>query len=344
MTLLYICAQEIYRNSCVFRKFFLSLPTKLKTFNLMRILLLLIAVLIPFQLSAQPAAVKKVINKYDAKYLKRAEGFHYPKSFWDAIKENDPRLKKLDAAYKKEEKDLFETFAAMAYYIENHPEYDFVVNDYDLTVLRIVHDLGIEDIVKKTPVKVIRDHSINASMDAMEQFRINCGCFEKLTYEEILAVCAHEMAHCVCEHVVMSLWKETKKRKVNKMWADIGTGLFIGTVAATSGYAGANGQDVSHFNDIIAHSDILFNGAYNYAEDATIKYRYRYSRDEESEADILAYRFMEALGYGGEHLLSMLKKIKELYGDTPAGKYDDHPSTTFRIQVISALMSGYNSK
>ena len=128
------------------------------------------------------------------------------------------------------------------------------------------------------------------------------------------------------------------------MWADIGAGLAIGAFAATSAYSGSYGQDVSHFNNIIANSDVLFSNAYGYADDATLKYRYRYSRNEESEADIIAYRFMEQLGYGGENVLSMLKKLMEVYGDTPAGKYNDHPSTLFRIRVIWAMMNGYSGK
>ena len=115
-------------------------------------------------------------------------------------------------------------------------------------------------------------------------------------------------------------------------------------MAGASGYGAYNGQDVSHFNNIIANADILYNGAYGYADDATIKYRFRYDRGQESEADIIAYRFMEQMGYGGEHVLSLLKKIKEYYGDTPGGKYDNHPTNLFRIQVISAMMSGYSGK
>ena len=52
----------------------------------------------------------------------------------------------------------------------------------------------------------------------------------------------------------------------------------IGAAAAASGYGAYNGQDVSHFNSIIANSDILFGAAYANADDATIRYKYRYMR------------------------------------------------------------------
>ncbi len=83
---------------------------------------------------------------------------------------------------------------------------------------------------------------------------------------------------------------------------------------------------------------------FNYADRASLRYKYRYSREEESEADIAAFHFMEFMGYGGEHVVSMLRKIANLYGDHPTGDYDDHPSFAFRIQVLTAMLNGYEGK
>ena len=35
---------------------------------------------------------------------------------------------------------------------------------------------------------------------------------------------------------------------------------------------------------------------FNYADRASLRYKYRYSREEESEADIAAFRFIEFMG------------------------------------------------
>lgn len=311
----------------------------------MRILLCFImSCLVITSVPAQTPAVKKVINKFDAKYLRSETDFKSPADFWNTVMANDRRGKDIIEGFKKDDKTLKESLAALEYAVASRGGTDCGIHDFDSVVIRLVHDLGIENINKSNPVMVIDDDNINASMDAAGQMRIFKGCFDKLSYNELLAVCAHETAHFACSHVVSRFWKSAKKEKRNKMWADIGAGIAVGVFAATAGYGAYNGQDVSHFNNIIANADILFYGAYDYANDATMRYTYRYSRDEEHEADIIAYRFMEQLGYGGEHVLSMLKKLKETYGEIPAGKYNNHPSHIFRIQVISALMSGYQGK
>ena len=292
----------------------------------------------------QSSNVKKVINKFDAPYLRKASGFRNPTDFWNNIIANDKNVEKYNDAVKENNKTLYEAYNALVLYDKQTQTYEYTTTEYNDVVNRLVDDLGIGELASKNPVKVIMDGTINASMDYTGQMRIYKGCFMNLTYNELLAVCAHEMAHYSCAHVMTSVWKTAKKQKKNRLWAEIGAGLMIGAAAAASGYGAYNGQDVSHFNSIIANSDILFGAAYANADDATIRYKYRYNRNEESEADIIAYRFMEQMGYGGENVLSLLKKIKKLYGDTPAGKYDDHPTILFRTQVISAMMSGYSGK
>jgi predicted Zn-dependent protease len=293
---------------------------------------------------AQPSDVKKVINKFDAPYLRKASSLRIPTDFWNTIIANDKNVAKYNNAVKKNDKTLNAAYNALVVYDNQTQTYEYITTEYNDIVERLVYDLGIGELTYKKPVKVIMDETINASMDYTGQMRINKGCFIYLTYKELLAVCAHEMAHYACAHVITSVWKVAKKQKTNRAWASLGTALTVGMVAGASMYGGSNGVDVSHLNDFIANSDILLGAAYADADHATLKFKYRYSRGEESEADIIAYRFMERMGYGGENVLSMLRKLKDLYGDTPAGKYDNHPSTLFRIQVISAMMSGVCGK
>lgn len=293
---------------------------------------------------AQPSDVKRVINKFDAPYLRKASSLRIPTDFWNTIIANDKNVAKYNNAVKKNDKTLNAAYNALVVYDNQTQTYEYITTEYNDIVERLVYDLGIGELTYKKPVKVIMDETINASMDYTGQMRINKGCFIYLTYKELLAVCAHEMAHYACAHVITSVWKVAKKQKTNRAWASLGTALTVGMVAGASMYGGSNGVDVSHLNDLIAHSDILLGAAYADADQATVRYKYRYSRNDESEADIIAYRFMEQMGYGGEHVLSLLRKLIDLYGDTPAGKYDDHPSKVFRCQVISAMMSGVHGK
>ena len=302
-----------------------------KTIIMRRIFLVFFLAALSVYSTAQNTEVKKIIRKYDVSYLRSALTRGFPADYWNCIMDNDKRVMQFNEAVDKNDKTLGEACYALECAEKNIPR-DNTVSGNESVLSKLVEDLGIRNLVNKYPIKVIMDDDINASMDYTGQMRINSGCFDKLSYKELLAACAHELAHYTCAHVLSRVWKTAKKQKRNRMWADIGTSLAVGVMAATS------------VNDIIANADILYYSAYNYADDATIKYRYRYSREEETEADIIAYRFMEQMGYGGENVLSLLQKLRSLYGDEPAGKYDDHPSTTFRILVISALINGYEGK
>ena len=277
---------------------------------------------------AQSAKVKQVIKKYDVKRFMSEIHTQSPVLFWQAVHDNNKRVKEISKAMKKGEKTMNET----ALVVKVATDYN---NDHDKTVA------GLDSIA----IRFIDDFSINASMDAFGLMRINYGSVRNFTYRELLAVCAHEVAHYASWHVLSGVWKKAKKQKRNRMWADIGAGLFIGAAAATSAYnASVNGYEDKAMNEMIANADVIMQGSYNYADNATEKYSYRYSRDEESEADIIAFRFLEFIGISGDSMISALKKIREMYGDTPAGKYDDHPSLSFRIEVLEAMLNGYSGK
>lgn len=308
-----------------------------------RLLTITIISFFTIQMSAQSSEVKRMIKKYDASYLRNTSFRYDPTSFWNSIIQNDKNVIAYNKAVKKNNKTLNQAYGALLYSKNQQNGYEYTTTSYNDVVSRLVNDLGIQSLVYNKPVKVIKDGSINASMDFEGQLRINEGCFTRLLYDEVLAVCAHEIAHYVCQHVIMSVWKVAKKQKTNRMWAEIGYSFTVGAMAATSMYAGSNGVDNSTFNNIITNSDIL-NYAYSYADGATTRYHYRYNRNEEAEADIIAYRFMEQTGHGGVNVLSLLRKLLSMYGDTPTGVYDNHPSTLTRISVIEAMIDGYSGK
>ena len=294
----------------------------------------------------QNSEIKMCINKYDVWKAIKDIPKNTPVEFWKAVVDNNNRVKSIMKALDKEDKTLLESMNAIDYFFSNANIKENTTFKYHMEGRKLFRDLGVERVLEKQPVKFIINDDLNANMDAVGQMRIYTGCMDRLSYEELLAVCAHETAHFMCQHVLSRIWKSAKKEKRNKMWADIGASLFIGTMAATSGYAGANGQDVTHFNNIIANADIIYYGAYDYANDASLNYEYRYNRDEEAEADIIAYRFMEYMGYETNIWLSVLRKIAKDDGRTTlkADKKEDHPTPAFRIKMIEMMQSGYKGK
>lgn len=294
----------------------------------------------------QNAEIKSYINKYDVWKVIKDIPKNSPEEFWKAVVTNNNRVKSIMKALDKEDKTLLESVGLIDYLTSNAGTNENTTFKYYMEGKKLFRDLGVEKMLEKHPAKFIVDDDLNANMDAIGQMRIYTGCMERLSYEELLAVCAHETAHYAFQHVLSRFWKSAKKEKRNKMWADIGASLVIGTMAATSGYAGANGQDVSHFNNIIANADIIYYGAYDYANEASLNYKYRYNREEEAEADIIAYRFMEYMGYDTDIWLSALKKVAVLDGRTTlkANKKERHPTPMFRVKMIEMMKNGYKGK
>lgn len=294
---------------------------------------------------AQSSEVKKYINKYDISYCLKGMKKGDADKFWDAVQSHNKRVEEIGKAIEEGKKTALQTADYLMNACALMLKYDDTVEGYQELTDRVAKDVGIND--KKNQIRIINDDTYNASMDPMGWLRINTGTIRMLTYEELRAICAHEVAHLACMHTFDRAWKSEKKKKKNRFLAELGTGLLAGAAAATAGYGIANGVEMRSANTILANADYFLDVSYADADGATLRYKYRYSRDEEIEADIIAYRFMEYMGYGTEHWISAMRKMARLQGSEStrkAGKYDDHPSTAFRLQVLAAMESGYEAK
>lgn len=283
------------------------------------------------------------INRFDVKKKIAQIPRGNAKLFWDTLEKNNKRVQKLIKAIDANKKSLIKVMDDMEVGLRYLDYYDDLYPvDYEL-LQRLAHDLGIQEETAKYPIKVINDPTLNASMDPRGQMRINYGTINRLSYGELLAVCAHEKAHGSCEHVIDAAWKAEKRRIRNETWAGIGYGLMMGAVA----YAGADVQDSqarSSVDNFISNAGVIWESFENEAHKATIHFKFRYSREQEIEADIIAYRFMEYMGYDTKDMLNLMRILSNLEGNVKPTKNDDHPSAKFRLQIIEMLHSGYAGK
>lgn len=312
----------------------------------MRIRIILILLSICLTAAAQSSKVKRYIDKYDVQYFVDDLAKGKPDWFWSAVQSHDKYASKFMKDWADGKESTQNTVEMMLQLTQVVGQYQQGIYGYSDIVSRIARRLGIEgyDFYKDHPIKVLDDNDINASMNAFGQMTINKGAIAHLTEDELLAVCAHETAHMFCVHVLTKSHKAEKKRKRNAFWAKLGTGLMVGAAAATSGYSAANGFEATGANTLLENSDIFYESFMNDANTASVRFRYRYSRDQEEQADIVAFRFMEYIGMSGSHLISAFKKMISLYGDRKTDKYDDHLSLGFRIEVLEAMQNGYKGK
>lgn len=185
-------------------------------------------------------------------------------------------------------------------------------------------------------LNIIHDPSPNAFAALTENgfaICLNSGLLERLDYDyaRIMAVTAHEFAHGALFHHLRTEYETAKKKRKDRVIGGIAAGLTAlsaGADAYTSAITGSNTYDASVYTERI-------NQIANDVKLSSIKFRYKYNREEELEADLVAQRFMEHLGHTKKYkeALQMISDSKDYYwydGD----EYIDHPSTSYRLEFL----------
>lgn len=157
----------------------------------------------------------------------------------------------------------------------------------------------------------------------------------------LIGICAHEMTHYICKHSLIELWQTYKKEKSNRIWGGIVAGLYMTGMAAANiantcnGYTSYNQSNYYDYGKTGNQLFTLIAGASPY-------YQFKYSRSQEIEADLAAYRFCEAIGIGGYSYIMALHLINiNTTGKMKAAKDSTHPSMSYRIELLRYL---YNTE
>lgn len=153
----------------------------------------------------------------------------------------------------------------------------------------------------------------------------------------LIGICAHEMTHYICKHSLIELWQTYKKEKSNRIWGGIVAGLYMTGMAAVNiantcnGYSSYNQSNHYDYGKTGNQLFTLIAGASPY-------YQFKYSRSQEIEADLAAYRFCEAIGIGGYSYIMALHLINTNTTEKmKAAKNSTHPSMSYRIALLRHL-------
>ncbi len=185
-------------------------------------------------------------------------------------------------------------------------------------------------------VHIYPSDEFNAGTYPSGYIELNTGLIESCTREEIVAVLAHEMQHFVGKHTLNHIYAVNKKERNNRMWAELG-----GAMAATAvAYSGAYSGNAQYQQNVLAAS-VAFDRD---ADKATGNYRMRYSREQEIEADIAAYRFLQFIGLDPNIWIRVLDKLAVMEGGRRTSKKDNHPSATYRKNVLLTIEKYDKSK
>jgi len=271
-------------------------------------------------------------------------------SFWTFMQNKDREYRQLLSAIKRNRKTIREANRTLSR--AKFGEYSYLEEikecwDFDKErIKKLESDLHFDEIRRFLPDSLSRTLSINFAVTDEEnastfpdgKIVIYQGLLLKLNHEELLAVCAHELTHFLMQHALNMQYSYIKKMKSNKVWADISGALLAGISATANAYNAAITGTKVPYQDYGAFISELEEGT----ESSSINYRFRYSRREEYQADIIGLRYLQFLGYSGESYLSMLNKISPKNYKEKKSKKDTHPTMATRKEIISLLLNNGN--
>ncbi|TWI73187.1 putative Zn-dependent protease [Desulfobotulus alkaliphilus] len=195
----------------------------------------------------------------------------------------------------------------------------------DPLITGYVREVGgrIVDVLEDPPFPITFNVVLNPSYNAFAgpggHIYIHSGLILAMESEEELAgILGHEIAHVTCRHISEIVARSKK----------VGIGTLAGLAAGILAAVGGASPDAAFG---------LIMGSQAAGQSALLSY----SRENEREADERGLGYLSAAGYGGEGLLTMLRKIrgKEWYTTDDVPTYlRTHPGTEERITFVSAWL------
>lgn len=293
---------------------------------------------ISISLFSQERKFEKLIEKYDvAKFLDYNDKNKTGAEFWNAVWENNESFNKYVQALNKKGKLISASISDVA---EARIPTELMINELiiqdelQFVVDSVIELMELKKIHNKISTKVYYANYPNAF--AVPDGRIfitdSLLCHKDFNFDinYIVGVFAHEFTHFLLQHAFQRTYAIRKKHRTN----EIITGVVAAAEIASNAYAQANGAvDNDSWNRVNADIENLSKVAY---EDAFGRFSYKYSREQEIEADIIAYRFLEWIGVGGEYYIGVLRALGT-EDDIYYSKESEHPTTEFRIKLLEYL-------
>jgi Zn-dependent protease with chaperone function len=160
--------------------------------------------------------------------------------------------------------------------------------------------------------------------------------------DELDGIIAHEIAHIVLNHHEVQLYTD-KRRYVESQNMQALATAFTALAHAGVSYGSIKSgilttETAQAYQDLATGTILTINEAIH---DNFLKNSFRYSREQEIEADIVACLFLVWQGGYSESYIKALSKIHYQYGLHATGEinsaYNTHPSLAFRINTLKAI-------
>ena len=277
----------------------------------------------------------KLIKRHDIPSAARNLSDEYSATeFWNAVLNDNPILLNLTTDIEKEKGAEQEALRATSQLvIPNYKNEVDIIHELKGFCDTLIIDMGLPS--QYFELNIVYDHTPNAytirTKNGKFAICLNHGLIEKLGYDyaRIMAVTAHEFAHGAFFHHLRTEYEVAKKKRKDKVLGGIAMtlhALAAGADAYTSGVLGREYDSSQYTNEINKISRKM--------KMSSIRFRYKYRREEELEADLIALRFMQFLGYETKYqeALNILANSSDYFWYD--SEFNDHPSIPYRLEFL----------
>lgn len=272
---------------------------------------------------------KKILEKHDVPPEAKGSNKNNPSAYWEALLNNNDQLVKFASDMHKLKGAEEEVFAEVAAIPKFNAQCNSIIcEDMQGFCDTLLLDMGISGERPKCSLYIVHDDEVNAftaltddgfAMCVTTGFVAKKGC----TYEILMAAVAHEFAHGAYFHYLQNSYAKAKRKRRNLL---IG-GVISELSAMHKSFSYARGQEPMPQDDM--------QSLYNRLNSETARYALKFGREQEYEADIVAFRFMQWIGKE-DAFIDLLKFMGTDY-DYLNDEWSDHPTIAARIGLAEYM-------
>ena len=275
---------------------------------------------------------KNLIGKLDVADEVKTIEKNSPNLFWGKMVDYNESFKQFIIDMKKNWLPEKEALRKSANIPRFYPQYDeSVIESAKPYCDSIFNTMGVSDLDVNCSLHIIYSDDINAYTVLTEDgfaICITSALFTKKGINDniIRGYIAHELVHGLLQHHTRRIYEVAKKKRKNQLIAGIISGLYVFSETYNSVRYDASNQDYLY------DYSFWIENLNNKSKISTLKYAFKYSREQEYEADLIAFRFMEYQGLG-EEFLNGLRILGTEYDDL-FDDFNDHPTIISRINFL----------
>lgn len=265
-----------------------------------------------------------------------------PYLFWHTLMENNERFKKFEKKIGKNKGAEKEALNRILEIRTFNPKYIAWIDESKQHICdTLMEHLGMAKMTPDVSLHVALDDDKNAFTALTEESFAMCiheGLLQSKGFNEkmMIGAIAHEYAHGILMHHLEHEYAYAKRKRRNKLMTGITAGLNAIAAAADSYTFSMLGKEAD--NDVYVDNIIA---AKIEAKKDLYHHVYKYAREQELEADLIAFRFLEYHIGSGEAYIDLLRLL--MANSSPMLSYylydEDaeelsHPPAHYRIEFL----------